>query len=181
MGLIWILEIVDSVSDLRKSITPVIESIASGIGPALHSVTSLLVPLMKVGKQAFNAIIPLVMKLSSSISSKLGPVFTSVFGYLTKTLLPQVSSVLAAWLPKIGALFSKVGGLIMAIYNTGIAPVIDSLVGIFKWAWPVITAAVTGAINILKPVIGGIIDVLGGVIDFLTGVFTGNWDLHGRV
>ncbi|MHB0864761.1 phage tail protein [Paenibacillus sp. SEL3] len=170
-------EIVDSVSDLRKSITPVIESIATGIGPALHSVASLLVPLMKVGKQAFNAIIPLVMKLSSSISSKLGPVFTSVFGYLTKTLLPQVSSVLAAWLPKIGALFSKVGGLIMAIYNTGIAPVIDSLVGIFKWAWPVITAAVTGAINILKPVIGGIIDVLGGVIDFLTGVFTGNWDL----
>ncbi|MGG4503829.1 hypothetical protein [Paenibacillus polymyxa] len=169
--------IIDSVKDLSKSITPVIESIATGIGPALHSVTSLLAPLMKVGKQAFNAIIPLVMKLSSSISSKLGPVFTSVFGYLTKTLLPQVSSVLAAWLPKIGALFSKVGGLIMAIYNTGIAPVIDRLVSIFKWAWPVITTVVTGAINILKPIIGGIIDVLGGVIDFLTGVFTGNWSL----
>ncbi|MHB0881683.1 phage tail protein [Paenibacillus sp. SEL1] len=169
--------ILTSVNSLRKSLTPVIESIATGIGPALHSVTSLLAPLMKVGKQAFNAIIPLVMKLSSSISSKLGPVFTSVFGYLTKTLLPQVSSVLAAWLPKIGALFGKLGGLIMAIYERSIAPTINTLVTIFKWAWPVITTAVTGAINILKPVIGGIIDVLGGVIDFLTGVFTGNWSL----
>ncbi|MGG1618238.1 phage tail protein [Paenibacillus sp. NRS-1781] len=169
--------IVDSVSSLRDSITPVIESIATGIGPALHSVTSLLAPLMKMGKQAFNAIIPLVAKLASSISSKLGPVFTSVFGYLTKTLLPQVSSVLAAWLPKIGALFGKLGGLIMAIYERSIAPTINALVGIFKWAWPVITTVVTGAINILKPIIGGIIDVLGGVIDFLTGVFTGNWSL----
>lgn len=169
--------IVNSVSDLKKSITPVVESIATGIGPALHSVTSLLAPLMKVGKQAFNAIIPLVAKLAASVTGKLGPVFTSVFGYLTKTLLPQVSSVLAAWLPKIGALFSKLGGLIMAIYERSIAPTINALVTIFKWAWPVITTAVTGAINILKPVIGGIIDVLGGVIDFLTGVFTGNWSL----
>ncbi|TKH43466.1 hypothetical protein C1I60_14340 [Paenibacillus terrae] len=169
--------IVNSVSDLKKSITPVIESIATGIGPALHSVTSLLAPLMKVGKQAFNAIIPLVAKLAASVTGKLGPVFTSVFGYLTKTLLPQVSSVLAAWLPKIGALFGKMGGLIMAIYERSIAPTINALVTIFKWAWPVMTTAVTGAINILKPVIGGIIDVLGGVIDFLTGVFTGDWDL----
>lgn len=169
--------IIDNLSELQQSVNPILDSIISGIAPALRSVTSLLSPLMKIGKQAFNAIIPLVLKLSSSLYSKLAPVFTSVFGYITKTLLPQVSSVLAAWLPKIGALFSKVGGLIMAIYNTGIAPVIDSLVGIFKWAWPVITGVVTTAINILKPIIGGIIDVLGGVIDFLTGVFTGNWSL----
>ncbi|MGG4218812.1 hypothetical protein ABEW32_11330 [Paenibacillus jamilae] len=168
---------VDNVSELQKNIAPVIDSIVSGIGPAIRSVTALLAPLMKMGKQAFSAIIPLVVKLASSISSKLGPVFSSVFGYLTKTLLPQVSSVLAAWLPKIGALFGKIGGLLMAIYNTGIAPVINSLVTIFKWAWPVITTVVTSAINILKPIIGGIIDVLGGVIDFLTGVFTGNWSL----
>ncbi|MEK5378065.1 hypothetical protein MKX30_24695 [Paenibacillus sp. FSL P2-0173] len=169
--------IMDNVNELRKNMAPVIDSIVSGIGPAIHSITSLLAPLMKMGKQAFSAIIPLVVKLAASISSKLGPVFTSVFGYLTKTLLPQVSSVLAAWLPKIGAIFSKLGGLIMAIYERSIAPTINTLVTIFKWAWPVITTAVTGAINILKPVIGGIIDVLGGVIDFLTGVFTGNWSL----
>ncbi|MFC7559889.1 phage tail tape measure protein [Paenibacillus farraposensis] len=169
--------IIDNVSELQKSVNPILDSMLSGIAPALRSVTSLLTPLMKMGKQAFSTIIPLVLKLASSLYSKLAPVFTSVFGYITKTLLPQVSSVLAAWLPKIGALFSKVGGLIMAIYNTGIAPVINSLVTIFKWAWPVITTVVTSAINILKPIIGGIIDVLGGVIDFLTGVFTGDWDL----
>lgn len=156
---------------IRAAILPIAKEIASGIGPAFKAVGVIANSVLKFLQSGFNALYPPIFKMVSVLVQKVGPVFTDVFGYITKTLLPQVSAVIAEWLPKIVPVISGLAQL----FNAVLIPIVNQVVTAFRFAWPILAAIVTGAINMIKPAISMLLDVLSGVITFLTGVFTGNW------
>ncbi len=158
-------------NNMRKAILPIVKQIGDGLGPAFKAMGVIANSVLSFLKNGFNAVVPGIMKFVALITQTVGPVFNSVFGYITKTLLPQVSGVIAEWLPKITPIISGLVGLLSAT----LIPMISRVVAAFQFAWPIVSAVVSGAINVIKPIISMLLDVLGGVITFLTGVFTGNW------
>ncbi len=163
--------IAPELNNLQKSIAPIAKQISSGIGPAFKSVGVIANSVIGFLKNGFNAVYPGILKFVSLITQTVGPAFNSVFGYITKTLLPQVSGVIAEWMPKITPVISGLVGLLTAT----LIPVVKGVVSAFQFAWPILSAVVTGAINMIKPAISMLLDILSGIITFLTGVFTGNW------
>lgn len=151
--------------------TPIISAAKTTFQPLMTSIMGFIGPLATFGKSTFATLSSAISATAGIVKTYLYPTFSMVFGYIVGTLLPLVISAIQSWLPKISALIAAIVPLFMAIYNNGIAPLIQA----FQYAWPIISTVISTAVNIIKPLIGGIIDVLTGVITFLTGVFTGNW------
>lgn len=98
-----------------------------------------------------------------------------------------VKKFMTVWTESIQPMFeefadfaAKLIELAAGIINKVFSPIVNFLLMIFKPIWStvfgMIIEIVTGLLNVITTVVGGIFKALGGLIDFLIGVFTGDWE-----
>lgn len=167
---------VDALVANLMNIRKVVSTIFNGISGVIKKAIPVNKSVVKSFATGAQAIINALMPIYTYLMSKIYPIFSMVFNYITGTLIPQLLAAFQKIAPMIASVAVKAGAAITAMYNF-IKPVIDALVVAFNYAFPLIKSVVSGAITMITGVIKGLMTTLGGILDFITGVFTGNWSL----
>jgi phage-related minor tail protein len=164
----------DNVLKIWDTIQPHVMGVMRSIGKIIKQIFPIVVSIARVFVQVGTKIVSAIMPIVGYINSKLWPILSKIFGFLADEVMPAISGVIAAILPKIMMVGNKIAEMVTGIFNT-VKPVLDALFAAFNFVFPIIKSIVSNAITAIGGVLSGLFDVLGGIIDFVTGVFTGNW------
>lgn len=164
----------DSVMGIWDKISPHVMSVMGSIGKIIKQVFPIVFAIGKTFQQVMTKVVSAVMPVVGYLMSKLWPTLSKIFGFLADEVMPQISAVIAAVLPKITMVAGKIAELFTAIWGN-IKPIVDGIFDAFNFVFPIIQSIVSNAITAIGGVLSGLFGVLGGIIDFITGVFTGNW------
>lgn len=144
---------ITAVQNAISSAMPYIQQIVDAAIPAFQSMGAAIMPIATtLAEQIF----PVLQQIGGLLISTLTPIITQIFNTIT-TLMPTITPLIQSAITMLGALYTNVllpigsflaGGLVQNIQNI---------------------------LNVVTPVINGIMIALRGLLDFLTGVFTGDW------
>lgn len=159
-----------SMAGIFNKVRPHIQVFINNFVEAGKKIIPVVGKMVRSIDNCFQKIYPIFMKIIGYLVENLLPIFNKVFGFIAKTIIPQVINVFSYLATKAGAVFGKIGQLIIAL-----KPVFDAFLGAVKFVMPAVGFLVTNVIGGIKSVIRGLLTTFGGIIDFITGVFTGNW------
>ncbi|MGO4369618.1 hypothetical protein AB4Z21_02255 [Paenibacillus sp. MCAF20] len=158
-----------------NTIGPHVMKVISSIGSIIKQIIPIVFSVATTFQKVFKTIISAIMPVVAYLYSKLWPVLAKIFDFIAKEVMPEITAVIAALLPKIQMIANKIGSAVTDIFNF-VKPVLDALFAAFDFVFPIIKSMVVNTFKVIGGVLSGLFDVLGGVIDFVTGVFTGNWE-----
>lgn len=160
---------------------PSIKNIFVSVGNIVKTVAPIFGTLVTTAVAGFRAVYNAVLPIATYLAGQLWPIIQNIFTYLSTQVFPQVARLIAALVPQIMSIASKVqeafgaiGGWISRVFEA-IKPTLDSLFATFSVVWESIKVVVSNAIDAIGGVISGLLTSLGGIIDFITGVFSGDW------
>lgn len=147
-------QVVVALSPLLGTLATLIASIATAVAPLVIQLTDALVPVFEqlapLVTQLVAALTPLIEALVAALLPVLPPIITAVIS-LFNALVPL--------LPPITAITAAVLGFSTTII-TALAPVLQFVAGMVSWT----------AINVVTPILTGIVATLNGMITTLAGV-----------
>lgn len=168
-------------TSFQNFITPIFSKIQTAFGKGVTVVQAIFKRLAPVFVQVGTIIMGAVGRIISALTpvvgyivNTLGPIIGKVIGFIATEVIPRFIRGFQDILPSIQKVVNAIGPLMQAIWGF-IKPILDALVAAFKFAWPYIQTIVLTAVDVIKSIVGGLMESLSGVITFITGVFTGNW------
>ncbi|WP_375104053.1 phage tail tape measure protein [Paenibacillus sp. RS8] len=160
---------------------PNIRSIFVSLGTIVKTVAPIVGALVTTAVAGFRAIYNAVLPIATYLAGKMWPIVQNIFNFLSTQAFPQVARLIAALMPQIMGIASKVqeafgaiGGWISRTFEA-LKPTLDNLFATFEFVWGAIKIVISNAIDAIGGVISGLLTSLGGIIDFVTGVFSGDW------
>ena len=144
---------ITAVQNAISSAMPYVQQIVDAAIPAFQSMGAAIIP---IATTLVEQIFPVLQQIGGLLISTLTPIITQIFNTIT-TLMPTITPLIQSAITMLGALYTNVllpigsflaGGLVQNIQNI---------------------------LNVVTPVVNGIMIALRGLLDFLTGVFTGDW------
>jgi phage-related minor tail protein len=160
---------------------PNIRGIFISLGTIVKTVAPIVGALVTTAVAGFKAIYNAVLPIATYLAGKMWPIVQNIFNFLSTQAFPQVARLIAALMPQIMGIASKVqeafgaiGGWISRTFEA-LKPTLDNLFATFEFVWGAIKIVISNAIDAIGGVISGLLTSLGGIIDFVTGVFSGDW------
>jgi phage-related protein len=111
---------------------------------------------------------PVLVEAINFIVDNVLPPLIKVFEFIATEVIPQLADKFQEWMPKIVE-------IVQGLWN-GIKPILDLIVKAFEFAWPLIKTVVSTVIDRITGIIDALLKIFGGLIDFIGGVFTGDWE-----
>ena len=172
----------DLIGDLAQSIMPVVETL---LPPLLDLVNQ----LMPIFLQAIDEILPpliglmetLLPPLMELVETLLPPLIT-LFGALIEPLAEILGVILPPMVELFNALLQPLMELIDALLPpltdllNDLKPVFDALSASIKLQADLFGGVLSGAIEMVMPILDELMKILDGLITFISGVFSGDWE-----
>lgn len=168
-------QIAEAILPLVESALPIIVELFSSLMPLFTQlVGEILPPIVDLITQLLPPIMELVEALLPPIMEILGALLPPLTTLLTAILTPLID-VLVVLLEPIMELVDALLPPLVDLLNM-ITPLFEALSPIIKMLGDVIANSIGFALELVTPLLQGLMDILGAVIDFITGIFTGNWE-----
>lgn len=161
--------------EMAENLLPIILDVFSQLAPILMSaIEEILPPLM----EALQALMPVFTMIVQELLPPLLDLFTQLMPIIVElatALIPPLVAIFDALIPPlmeiINALLPPLTGLL-----NGLSPIISALTPIISVLADMFSKNLSVAIDIVMPIIEGLIGILQNVIDFISNVFSGNWE-----
>lgn len=156
---------------LLTTLQPIFEQLITQLLPSVLQMITSLIPFLDIVIQAILppilSIITQLLPFIVQIADQVLPIIVNLITALLPVIMPIIESVLPPLLELLNMLLPP----LLELLNLILPPITKAaqlLAGI-------LTDALGGAFQALKPIIEAVNQTLGGLITFITGVFTGNW------
>ena len=161
--------------EMAENLLPIILDVFTQLAPILMSaIEEILPPLM----EALQALMPVFTMIVQELLPPLLDLFTQLMPIIVElatALIPPLVAIFDALIPPIMEIINALLPPLTGLLN-GLSPIIQALTPIISVLASMFGDVLGGAIDLVMPIIEGIMDVLGHVIDFISNVFKGNWE-----
>ncbi|QNT94961.1 hypothetical protein HEP81_04689 [Streptomyces griseofuscus] len=189
------------VSVLAGALAPVLQLLTGLFEPIIQELVAALMPVLPPLAQAFAVLVQALTPLATGIGQAIGqllaalaPLFTTLAGALGQvaaSLAPVITALVNALMPTLPGLVSAFSAMVQAVL-----PLLPSLAGLVASVAPlaVLLLRIVGpiaqigaafdtwlAINLVVPIIQGVVSVLTGLISGITSVITFIAQLPGMI
>lgn len=147
----------------------------------------------ETGLAAFDGVVTILQSIMGVVgqvvdfaNTTVKPIISSIFTFLTQTVIPKIVSVFAACAPTIANIIGNIGSAVMTVMGVigqaiqTVLPIIEGIVGVILNIGGVVIPAVLGVFEVLtqgiSEALAGVKQIFGGIIEFITGIFSGDWE-----
>lgn len=116
---------------------PTVKSVFSSIGSIFKQLIPVSAKVAVTIWTGFAKVWKALLPVGIYIQQKLWPILSKVFGFIAHDVAPAISRAFSAMLPTFLNVAAKIGQTISALFNF-IKPIINALVGVFNFAFPII-------------------------------------------
>lgn len=162
---------VSRIMPLIRSAIPMVKDGITAVQNAISSAMPYIQQIVDAAIPAFQSMGAAIMPIATTLAEQIFPVLQQIGGLLISTLTPiitQIFNTITTLMPTITPLIQSAITMLGALYTNVLLPIGSFLAG-------GLVQNIQNILNVVTPVINGIMIALRGLLDFLTGVFTGDW------
>jgi TP901 family phage tail tape measure protein len=137
----------------------VMAALPENVREPIEKVVGVFKRLVDWGKENWPAFRDTIMNAFSAVWGFVGPIISDLVIFFTE----QFNKIIA-WVDSN-----------LPLFRDAFQKISDFLVGLFNFLWPLLKAVVLDAIESIKRVISGGLDVVMGIIQFFAALITGDW------